>query len=164
MKKTAFMVVYNDADYADYAIRSVKDRVDELLIIEGAFEITMRAGMPARSNDGIYPRIFKGIKGSRFVYDNEVHFAGFARGAHRAAVLESPRAFHYGYVRHKERFLMKLYHKDKNPAIKSDYSLEGDAYRIPAGIKIAAFAGGHPPIMHTHPFYRLNAHDIIYGR
>jgi len=52
MKKTAFMIVYNDADYVDYAIRSIKDWVDEMVIVEGAFEITMAGGKPARSNDG----------------------------------------------------------------------------------------------------------------
>lgn len=52
MKKVAFMIVYNDADYVEYAIRSVIDWVDELIIVEGAFEITMATGKPARSNDG----------------------------------------------------------------------------------------------------------------
>lgn len=52
MKKTAFMIVYNDADYVDYAIRSVIDWVDEFVIVEGAFEITMATGKPARSTDG----------------------------------------------------------------------------------------------------------------
>jgi glycosyltransferase involved in cell wall biosynthesis len=52
VKKTAFMIVYNDADYVDYAIRSIKDWVDEFVVVEGAFEITMEAGSPARSNDG----------------------------------------------------------------------------------------------------------------
>lgn len=52
MKKTAFMIVYNDADYVDYAIRSIKDWVDEFIVVEGAFEITMETGSPARSNDG----------------------------------------------------------------------------------------------------------------
>ncbi len=46
------MIVYNDADYVDYAIRSIKDWVDEFIVVEGAFEITMEAGSPPRSNDG----------------------------------------------------------------------------------------------------------------
>ena len=52
MKKVAFMIVYNDADYVDYAIRSVVDWVDEMIIIEGAFQITIATGKPPRSNDG----------------------------------------------------------------------------------------------------------------
>jgi len=52
MKKTAFMIVYNDIDYVEYAIRSVLDWVDNLVIVEGAFQITMATGKPARSNDG----------------------------------------------------------------------------------------------------------------
>lgn len=46
------MIVYNDVDYVDYAIRSVIDWVDELVVVEGAFEITMAGGKPPRSNDG----------------------------------------------------------------------------------------------------------------
>lgn len=52
MRKTAFMIVYNDVDYVDYAIKSIKNWVDHLYIVEGAFEITMQTGAPARSNDG----------------------------------------------------------------------------------------------------------------
>jgi len=52
MKKIAFMIVYNDVDYVDYAIRSIVDWVDEMIIVEGAFEITMAQGKPARSDDG----------------------------------------------------------------------------------------------------------------
>lgn len=52
MKKVAFMIVYNDADYVDYAIQSVIDWVDEMIVIEGAFQITIATGKPPRSNDG----------------------------------------------------------------------------------------------------------------
>lgn len=52
MKKVAFMIVYNDADYVDYAIQSVIDWVDEMIVVEGAFEITMKNGKPPRSDDG----------------------------------------------------------------------------------------------------------------
>lgn len=61
MKKTAFMIVYNDADYVDYAIRSVKDWVDEVVIVEGAFQITMKTGNPPRSNDGTLDIISKHV-------------------------------------------------------------------------------------------------------
>lgn len=52
MKKVGFICVYNDIDYIEQTILSVKDWVDELIIVEGAFEITMKCGMPPRSNDG----------------------------------------------------------------------------------------------------------------
>ena len=52
MKKTAFMIVYNDADYVEQAINSVKDWVDEMIIVEGAFQITLDAGGQPRSDDG----------------------------------------------------------------------------------------------------------------
>jgi len=59
MKKVGFMIVYNDADYIDFAINSVKNWFDEFVIIEGAFEITMKCGMPPRSNDGTLDIIWK---------------------------------------------------------------------------------------------------------
>jgi glycosyltransferase involved in cell wall biosynthesis len=52
MKKVGFMIVYNDADYVDQALSSFLDFVDEMVVVEGAFEITMKGGKPARSNDG----------------------------------------------------------------------------------------------------------------
>lgn len=61
MKKTGFMIVYNDADYVDQAISSVKDWVDELVIVEGAFKITMATGKPARSDDGTLELINKHV-------------------------------------------------------------------------------------------------------
>lgn len=255
MKKTAFMIVYNDADYVDYSIRSIKDFVDELIIVEGAFHITMATGRPARSDDGTlsivkrhvdnkkvflrevnlrehkdhydvgyqwaisrgadwailvdsdevwtpeawavldqalasnppheiqireycfindfktyysgtYPRIFKCVAGSRFVYDNEVHFAGFARGAHPVNLLLGPRIFHYGYVRRKRRWEMKqryMWEKDNNPALKTDYGLDAEGYRIPGDISVGPFEGDHPEVMKRHPFYGLSKEEIIYG-
>lgn len=52
MKKIAFMCCYNDVDYVNYAIQSMIDWVDEMIVIEGAFQITMAIGKPARSDDG----------------------------------------------------------------------------------------------------------------
>jgi glycosyltransferase involved in cell wall biosynthesis len=46
------MAVYNDIDYIDYTLRSFLDFVDEMVVVEGAFKITMEGGKPPRSNDG----------------------------------------------------------------------------------------------------------------
>jgi hypothetical protein len=53
------MIVYNDIDYVERAILSVKDWVDEMIIVEGAFKITMEGGRPARSDDGTLDVISK---------------------------------------------------------------------------------------------------------
>ena len=256
MKKTAFMIVYNDADYVDYAIRSVKDWVDEMIIVEGAFEITMQIGRPPRSDDGTldiihqhvdnkriflkqanlrehkhhydigyqyaiendsewailvdsdeiwtkqaqmtadnymnifsgkvqeirimeycfindfntwypgtYPRFFKCIPGSKFVFDNEVHFNGWGRGNHGCLTVPNFKIFHYGYVRRKKRWQLKqdyMEEKDHNPNLKN-YKLEGNNYIIPNDIPIYKFDGKHPEIMKDHPFYSMTAEEIIYG-
>ena len=265
MKKTAFMIVYNDVDYVDYAIRSVKDWVDELIIVEGAFEITMKTGKPPRSDDGTldiihqhvdnkrvflkqanlrehkhhydigyqyaiengsdwailvdsdevwtpqskavaennmqmylkkgsgwgggdikemrikeycfindfktyykgtYPRFFKCLKGSKFVFDNEVQFAGYRRGEHGIFTSGDahPKVFHYGYVRKKTRWQLKqdyMWEKDHNPNLEK-YTLKDDSYVIPEDIPIYSFEGQHPEMMKDHPFYGKGAHEIIY--
>lgn len=46
------MIVYNDVDYVDQALSSFLDFVDEMIVVEGAFEITMKGGKPPRSDDG----------------------------------------------------------------------------------------------------------------
>ncbi len=52
MKKVAFMIAYNDQDYVDYAIRAIKDLVDELVVVEGAFGVAIeKCGASARSTD-----------------------------------------------------------------------------------------------------------------
>jgi glycosyltransferase involved in cell wall biosynthesis len=260
MKKVGFMIVYNDADYVDYALKSFTDWVDEMIIVEGAFEITMKGGKPPRSNDGTldilsthvdnkrifmknvnyrehkhhydvgyqwaiergadwaimldsdevwsktakmiadaqmkrcmkeselvgcemqvqeysfvndfktwypgtYPRIFRAIEGSKFVFDNEVQFAGRARGDHPMHLLPGRNIHHYGYVRRKKRWRMKqdyMWEKDFNP-INKKYKLEGDTYILPEDIPIYEYAGKHPEIMKSHPFYGKTANEIIYG-
>lgn len=61
MKKVGFMIVYNDADYVDQTLESFKDFVDEMVIVEGAFEITMKGGKPPRSDDGTLDIIAKHV-------------------------------------------------------------------------------------------------------
>ena len=252
------MAVYNDIDYIDYTLKSFLDFVDEMIVVEGAFKITMEGGKPARSNDGTldvlrqyekdkkiilihanlqehkfhydigyqeainrgadwaimcdsdeiwtpkakllsnsmmkkflllkapvemrvdeycfindfktcyhgtYPRIFRATKGSRFVFDNEVQFAGFHRGQHSIVNVLGRDIFHYGYVRNNKRWRMKqdyMFAKDKNP-LNLQYKLEGDKYIIPADIAIYEFVGKHPEIMKSHKFYNKTANEIIYG-
>jgi hypothetical protein len=260
MKKTAFMIVYNDVDYVDYSIQSIQGWVDEIVVIEGAFEITMKTGAPPRSNDGTleilqrhadegtiilkhanlrehkdhydigyqfaiengsdwavlvdsdeiwskqakqiadaqmkrclndsdpcpcemrvneysfvndfqtyyngtYPRIFRCVKGSKFVFDNEVQFAGRMRGEHPVHILPGRLIWHYGYVRKKKRWKLKqdlMWQKDFNPLNKK-YKLEGDNYVLPEDIAIYEYTGVHPEIMRNHPFHDKTAHEIIYG-
>lgn len=254
MKKIGFMIVYNDADYVEYAIRSVKGWVDKLIIVEGAFEITIQTGKPPRSDDGTleivssfvdnkrvflenvnlrehkhhydvgyqwaidqgadwavmidsdevwtdlakkkadlymnvkwahelrvhekcfindfnhwyrgtYPRIFKCIPGSKFVFDNEVQFSGFERGAHNVSTIQGRDIFHYGYVRRKKRWQLKqdyMKAKDGNPILEQ-YKLQEDTYIIPSDIPIYEFDGDHPEIMKNHPFYGRTAKEIIHG-
>lgn len=52
MKKIGFMAIYNDIDYINYTLKSFLDFVDEMIVVEGAFKITMEGGKPPRSNDG----------------------------------------------------------------------------------------------------------------
>lgn len=258
MKKIGFMAVYNDIDYIDYTLKSFLDFVDEMIVVEGAFKITMEGGKPPRSNDGTleilkqyeadkkiilihanlqehkfhydigyqeairrgadwailcdsdeiwtpkakltanammkkflshktpvemrvdeycfindfktcyhgtYPRIFRATLGSKFVFDNEVQFAGFNRGQHPVIKVVGRDIFHYGYVRDNKRWRMKqdyMFAKDKNP-LNLQYKLEGDNYIIPSDIPIYKFDGHHPEIMLAHKFHDKTANEIIYG-
>jgi len=48
----AITIAYNSADYLDYVIRSAMKWVDHMIVIEGAFQITIDAGAAPRSSDG----------------------------------------------------------------------------------------------------------------
>jgi hypothetical protein len=54
MKIVGYMAVYNEIDYVEYAIRSVIDHVDKLIIIEGAFKETVDTGSTLSSDDGTF--------------------------------------------------------------------------------------------------------------
>lgn len=47
-----YMAVYNEVEYVEYSIRSVIEHVNTLIVVEGAFEETVRAGGSLRSDDG----------------------------------------------------------------------------------------------------------------
>lgn len=56
MRKVGFICVYEDEDYIEQCILSCKDRLDALLVIEGAFQCTLTTngkpnGKTARSSD-----------------------------------------------------------------------------------------------------------------
>lgn len=75
-KLVGFICVYNDKDYLEECILSCKDNVDELIIVEGAFQITLhtdgkRNDKTERSNDGTLDIIAKYV-------DNKKIFAKYA--------------------------------------------------------------------------------------
>ena len=46
------MTVFNESEFIDYSIRSVLPYVDNLVIVEGSYEETIKLGASPRSNDG----------------------------------------------------------------------------------------------------------------
>lgn len=48
----ALIVVYNEAQYLDYALRSIEPFVDGIAIVEGAYQNAMALGVSPRSDDG----------------------------------------------------------------------------------------------------------------
>ncbi|NHJ84683.1 MAG: glycosyltransferase family 2 protein [Asgard group archaeon] len=55
------MTVYNEAEYVEYAIRSVLPYVDDLVIVEGAYQETIALGASPRSTDGTREIIHKTV-------------------------------------------------------------------------------------------------------
>lgn len=51
MKLVALITCYNSADYLEHVIRSALTWVDDVMIVEGAFQIAVDAGCPHRSTD-----------------------------------------------------------------------------------------------------------------
>lgn len=49
---SVLMCVYNETEFIDYAIRSVLPHVDDLVIVEGAYQETIELGASPRSDDG----------------------------------------------------------------------------------------------------------------
>lgn len=104
-KLVGFICVYNDADYLEQCILSCKDNVDELIIVEGAFQITLhtdgkRNDKTERSNDGTLDIINKYVdnkkifvkyaneKEHKFQYQIGLDFAK-ERGAKWAVLIDS---------------------------------------------------------------------------
>lgn len=52
MRLSVLMTVYNEAEYIGYAIDSCLQYVDDLVIVEGAYEESIRCGAAPRSTDG----------------------------------------------------------------------------------------------------------------
>jgi glycosyltransferase involved in cell wall biosynthesis len=48
----ALIVVYNEAQYLDYALRSIEPFVDGIAIVEGAYQNAVELGLSPRSDDG----------------------------------------------------------------------------------------------------------------
>jgi len=51
-KLSVLMTVYNESDFVDYAIRACQPYVDNLIIVEGAYQETIALGAEPRSTDG----------------------------------------------------------------------------------------------------------------
>jgi glycosyltransferase involved in cell wall biosynthesis len=58
MKLSVLMTVYNEADFVEYAIRSCLPHVDHLVIVEGAYQETIKLGASPRSDDGTADKIY----------------------------------------------------------------------------------------------------------
>ncbi len=56
---SVLMTVYNEAEFIDYAIRACLPYVDDLVIIEGAYQETIACGAEPRSTDGTREKIRK---------------------------------------------------------------------------------------------------------
>jgi glycosyltransferase involved in cell wall biosynthesis len=52
MKTGVLMNIYNEIEWIDLAIQAVKDEFDEIVIVEGAYQIAIQSGANPRSNDG----------------------------------------------------------------------------------------------------------------
>jgi glycosyltransferase involved in cell wall biosynthesis len=52
MKLSVLMTVYEEADFVDYAIKSILPYIDHLVIVEGAYQETIKLGKSPRSQDG----------------------------------------------------------------------------------------------------------------
>ena len=52
MRLSVLMTIYDEAEFVDSAIRSALPYVDDLVIVEGAYEETIKPGRSPRSTDG----------------------------------------------------------------------------------------------------------------
>ena len=52
MKTGVLFNVYNEIEWLDLAIQAVKDQFDEIVIVEGAYQIAIQSGASPRSDDG----------------------------------------------------------------------------------------------------------------
>mgnify|MGYP006921281238 CR=1 FL=1 len=73
MRLSVLMTVYNEADFIDYAIRSCIEHVDDLIIVEGAYQETIKLGKSERSSDGTLQIIesYKNHPKVKIIYANE---------------------------------------------------------------------------------------------
>lgn len=52
MKLSAMITTFQDVEFIDASIKSIKDNVDQLVITEGSYSERHKMGIPARSTDG----------------------------------------------------------------------------------------------------------------
>lgn len=58
-KISVLMTIFNEVDFVDYAIRACLPYVDDLVIVEGAYQETIACGAEPRSTDGTREKIEK---------------------------------------------------------------------------------------------------------
>lgn len=78
-KISVLMTVYNEAEFVEYAIRSCVPFVDHLVIVEGAYQETIKLGANPRSTDGTKQKIEETIQSianhsSSTAFMNNIHY------------------------------------------------------------------------------------------
>ena len=70
---SALMTVFNEVDFIDYAIRACLPYVDHLVIVEGAYQETIKLGVSPRSTDGTLEIIekYKSEPKVHILYENQ---------------------------------------------------------------------------------------------
>ena len=77
MKLAALMTVYNEAKFLEPALASVYDHIDDIIIVEGAYQETIRMGKPAHSDDGTLEKVIEHHKvKSMYFHDSYVDCSG----------------------------------------------------------------------------------------
>jgi len=73
MTLNVLMTVYNESEFVEYAIRSCLPYVGNLVIVEGAYQETIKLGMSSRSTDGTLEIIekFRNDPKVSIIYANE---------------------------------------------------------------------------------------------
>lgn len=65
MKIVGFLCTFNDSEYLDFAIESLKHHIDKLFIIEGSWQSSIKFGEAKRSNEETYRIINKHIDNNK---------------------------------------------------------------------------------------------------
>jgi hypothetical protein len=72
MRLSVLMTVYNEAEFLDYAIRGCLPHVDDLVIVEGAYQESVKVGASERSTDGTCAIIKKWLENQKSFADAKI--------------------------------------------------------------------------------------------